>query len=152
MPNPLLIPDKLSYSVGESVKLSFMNPFAGDSRLVVRWGNMFELKHASFALSGEGETSVTLPAPLGEECRTGCQLHGVLLAPRNNARSLASNVPLSTRFDLAAPKALVIAEQVTIDVDNDDALRLDDVEIETDAKDDTTSPGLLFFCFQFNID
>jgi hypothetical protein len=135
LPVPVLIADKQQYLSGDVPTISFMNPFAGDSRLLVRWGNAFATRHAQFAFKNEGETTFSLPA-LGAECRTGCTLVVALLAGRDATRALAG-APISNLFDIKGAQSH--AAQIQIEV-SDKSLALGDVRVSSDAPDNVTAP------------
>jgi hypothetical protein len=135
LPVPVLIADKQQYLSGDVPTISFMNPFAGDSRLLVRWGNAFATRHAQFAFKNEGETTFSLPA-LGAECRTGCTLVVALLAGRDATRALAG-APISNLFDIKGAQSH--AAQIQIEV-SDKSLALGEVRVSSDAPDNVTAP------------
>jgi len=134
LPLPTPIADKKLYKRGDSVKLSFMNPFAA-SRALVYYGNVLATRFVQVQFSAQGLSEITLPT-IGTECDGGCTVSIALQAPRDASRSLAG-APISNLFDLTSAQALSM--QAEIDVE-DKSLALGTVTVSSDAPNGVTAP------------
>lgn len=94
--------DQRSYSVGDTVKVTFFNPYEG-SALLFRWGNQVAWQTKQVT-SNSGLNSHTFV--LTNACASGCSLTAILSIPRQPASKqiLPVQLPVSKSLDLHAPR------------------------------------------------
>eukprot|EP01127_Copromyxa_protea_P014406 TRINITY_DN4004_c0_g1_i10.p1 TRINITY_DN4004_c0_g1~~TRINITY_DN4004_c0_g1_i10.p1 ORF type:complete len:1490 (-),score=239.07 TRINITY_DN4004_c0_g1_i10:1700-6169(-) len=101
--------DKEIYSVGDSVKMSFHNPFP-KAQVLFFWGNKGQLKTLVTSVTKAGQTDVSFV--LGKECMGGCLSRFHLFSGAGNSTDL--KVPISRLFDPSGPATIMLSKQIYV--------------------------------------
>ena len=111
-----VIADRPKYAEGDVATLTFVSPFAGNTSMLVTWGNSVSgktSKHRKQRLEGPGKHSVAID--LGAECRGGCMVNTIVIAPAQaSSIELPVAVPLSKLLRMNVPRTVLMHTKLAV--------------------------------------